>query len=1128
MDPKPSIHEVISYHFTDYWIRFGLVQAYTSIQSELYLGRYQISIDQMLINSSVILQTGTHYYVHMVQESPLMTTEAAPAESDRFIQYFRIYSSTFIGTDNSMFQICKDYAPLTYPYYQTNKNIALLTLVGDAWQNKTICVEKTTTRKICYPETFKDQFYFQFDNDSNWNELSSACSIEDISECLSCSAEKLCTECQFGKLLVGGSLEYSGRCVCPTGYYKFGFDTTVCNKTEYVKEAWAKYQKEIELMTEIDAIFPNYAFTIREINEDTAYIDYLTKFHSLTKTYVNDTQFTQLFEILEMLGTRNNKNVAEIVVKIFDDLIDKLIAAKSSLNNNMMLTLINKLMQFGSNTISLSNFESQKQTYFNLLFSKALGVLIKYSPASSATFSDIATVKWYYNFDITSLTTVGTGLKLQLQQSIIDKLGVCGNYYLAFNQMNLFNPYDYVQNINKLSEIVQIQLFCDGDVKTTPTNIELESNEYFIFQQQPFEISSNLTAICSYWDGSEKGWSQENAFEGELTNYCYQNQFGLLAIIAEGSSQFICGSRCKSCDGTGCLICYSSYYLLNSKCYGRYELTLDMVLQRFTNIYILSYSSSQCIAANKTDIMLKDCNSSDIPYLSLQWNVNYDLIQHNATTIKKIYTFTNVEYTEIKIKSGEIFEFEIQSLQDFETYSELFKNEGRLFPYSSSIITQQCIVNDFSAEECNNGTIPQTQLWEFLPKKGYLLDPIEVDLDITEQTDVLTIEYQANNKDAIYAIAGAYNSDLSYDYTCSSANTNSIVQFIRRENDVYVSASLANLNNCGFSISNGDNGLYILSGYIIHIFPDTNQLYYYQVAVTFISSLSIEDTNVALNSDSSDLSIVIIQQQTESFELTTHYIPQVSLYGSESDSEILDVIGQDQLKIQIDLPSTVKSLYDLTIPNNLAKLYNAFSEYTCAATLSEQISGKNSYIIDINLADVKEGSYRLKFTCTLSLNTTARLRRLLTTDTVDLMIDKQLIIQASESNSSSSNNNSNQAEAKAANITDIQPDVLIEDSENDSQSLLMIIIIGISVVAILGLIFAALYFTRRNLKNIKQREFETNSENDRESIQDDDPELKEVNVEKDNEDEIPQEFEAESNEVQEDEFVIDEAVNQEA
>ena len=38
----------------------------------------------------------------------------------------------------------------------------------------------------------------------------------------------------------------------------------------------------------------------------------------------------------------------------------------------------------------------------------------------------------------------------------------------------------------------------------------------------------------------------------------------------------------------------------------------------------------------------------------------------------------------------------------------------------------------------------------------------------------------------------------------------------------FLKINFSNLNNCGFSISNGDNGLYILSGYIIHIFPDTN------------------------------------------------------------------------------------------------------------------------------------------------------------------------------------------------------------------------------------------------------------------------------------------------------------------
>ena len=36
-----------------------------------------------------------------------------------------------------------------------------------------------------------------------------------------------------------------------------------------------------------------------------------------------------MINILEMLGTRNNENVAKLVVTIFDDLITELIAAKS-------------------------------------------------------------------------------------------------------------------------------------------------------------------------------------------------------------------------------------------------------------------------------------------------------------------------------------------------------------------------------------------------------------------------------------------------------------------------------------------------------------------------------------------------------------------------------------------------------------------------------------------------------------------------------------------------------------------------------------------------------------------------------------------------------------------------------
>lgn len=45
---KPTEDQIVSYHFTDYWIRFGLVSPSKSIESDLYLGRYQIAIDKYL------------------------------------------------------------------------------------------------------------------------------------------------------------------------------------------------------------------------------------------------------------------------------------------------------------------------------------------------------------------------------------------------------------------------------------------------------------------------------------------------------------------------------------------------------------------------------------------------------------------------------------------------------------------------------------------------------------------------------------------------------------------------------------------------------------------------------------------------------------------------------------------------------------------------------------------------------------------------------------------------------------------------------------------------------------------------------------------------------------------------
>ena len=76
-------------------------------------------------------------------------------------------------------------------------------------------------------------------------------------------------------MLIGPSLEYTGRCVCPEGYYKFGFTTTSCIKNEYVSEEWEKYKLTLNDLTNMDDIFPKYAFTIKEIDEDDAYTDYV-------------------------------------------------------------------------------------------------------------------------------------------------------------------------------------------------------------------------------------------------------------------------------------------------------------------------------------------------------------------------------------------------------------------------------------------------------------------------------------------------------------------------------------------------------------------------------------------------------------------------------------------------------------------------------------------------------------------------------------------------------------------------------------------------------------------------------------------------------------------------------------
>ena len=88
--------------------------------------------------------------------------------------------------------------------------------------------------------------------------------------------------------MVGASREYYGRCVCPDGYYKAGFSTTTCTKTEYLQETWDAFKGDMETITELTDEFADQAFTVKALNSDDAYTDYLNKLLSFTIQFVDE------------------------------------------------------------------------------------------------------------------------------------------------------------------------------------------------------------------------------------------------------------------------------------------------------------------------------------------------------------------------------------------------------------------------------------------------------------------------------------------------------------------------------------------------------------------------------------------------------------------------------------------------------------------------------------------------------------------------------------------------------------------------------------------------------------------------------------------------------------------------
>lgn len=61
----------------------------------------------------------------------------------------------------------------------------------------------------------------------------------------------------------------------------------------------------------------------------------------------------------------------------------------------------------------------------------------------------------------------------------------------------------------------------------------------------------------------------------------------------------------------------------------------------------------------------------------------------------------------------------------------------------------QCLLNDQSKAACNVANVLETEVWEFLPKKGYLHDAIKLTISLAEKSDVVKINYAENNVNAL-------------------------------------------------------------------------------------------------------------------------------------------------------------------------------------------------------------------------------------------------------------------------------------------------------------------------------------------------------------------------------------------
>lgn len=82
----------------------------------------------------------------------------------------------------------------------------------------------------------------------------------------------------------------------------------------------------METITELTDEFADQAFTVKALNSDDAYTDYLNKLLSFTIQFVDEAQFSKLINIVEILSQKNTHEVASLIAQLYEKLIDSLIA----------------------------------------------------------------------------------------------------------------------------------------------------------------------------------------------------------------------------------------------------------------------------------------------------------------------------------------------------------------------------------------------------------------------------------------------------------------------------------------------------------------------------------------------------------------------------------------------------------------------------------------------------------------------------------------------------------------------------------------------------------------------------------------------------------------------------------